>query len=85
LKDLAERKQLLVIQSEVNRRMIETEQLAIRSRIDAARDAVRDFRWPLIAGAFGAGVLGARNAGRMLRWLPVVIGAMRTFRRDARR
>ena len=85
LKELADRKQLLLVQSEVNRRMIETEQLALRSRINTARDAIRDYRWPLIAGAFGAGMLGARNAGRILRWIPAVLGAIGTFRRNTER
>jgi hypothetical protein len=85
LKELAEQKKLLVAKADLNRRMIEFERHNLERRAESARNFVRDFRWPLLAGAFSAGIFGAGHATSLLRWAPLAAGAWKAFKRATER
>jgi hypothetical protein len=77
LKELAQRKQLLLMQSDLHRELIAVEALHVRSRLDATAESVKTNRWWLIGGALGASWLFSRSSGKFTRWLPLAAAGWR--------
>lgn len=84
LKQLEHAQELVVLESDIHRRLIGVEFAALRSRsgwLTSAAGAVpRTRRWWMPA-AVVAGVLVARNWGKALRWLPLAFSGYRFVRK----
>ncbi|MBI4623760.1 MAG: hypothetical protein HY736_11165 [Verrucomicrobia bacterium] len=77
LNDLAERKRLLVRQSDLHRQVIANERLRLLERFATAREQVQAHRWWLIGGAACVGLLLARRLGGVAGWLSAALTAAR--------
>jgi hypothetical protein len=75
LKELAQRKQLVLLQSDLHRELITVERHHLQARLQATTDSVKSNRWWLIGGALGTGWLMRRSAGKLTRWLPLAATA----------
>lgn len=81
LKELAQRKQLLLLQSDLHRELITVERHVLHARLQAATDSVKSNRWWLIGGALGAGWMTFRSGGKLTRWLPLALTAWRLMKK----
>jgi hypothetical protein len=75
LTELAQRKELLLMQSDLHRQLIAVERHHLQARFQSATDSVKTNRWWLVGGALGAGWLMRRSAGKLTRWLPLAATA----------
>ena len=86
LNQLAQRKRLLLAQSELQRRLLALECARLRTRLaplESVEENLGRLRpWLLAAGA-AAGLLAARRWRRLLRWLPAALAVWRWWRRMA--
>jgi hypothetical protein len=82
LDDLAARKQVLILESDLQRGIIALEFAALRARADAARSQVRGL-WPwLVGGSVLAGLLALRRWQPVARWMPAALAAWRWFKKS---
>lgn len=82
LKELAERKRLLVLQADLHRAVLQAEVINARDRL-AWVGQVREKLvgpWPLVGGA-AAGLLLVRKWRTALKWIPAGLSAWRWFRK----
>ena len=81
MNSLAGRKQLLVTQADIHRRLIALERAQLFEQIGSAPVlAPANRNWLLAAGTV-AGFFVMRNWRGALRWLPTLLAAQRLFRR----
>jgi hypothetical protein len=83
LNDLAERKRLLILQSDLHRAVLDAEWIKARVRIERLQQLGRGLRespW-MIAGGAAAGLFAIRNWRKAFKWAPAVFGAWRWLRR----
>ena len=81
LKELAQRKELLLMQSDLHRELIAVEIIQVRSRLNATAESVKTNRWWLIGGVFGASWLFSRSSGKLTRWLPLAAAGWRILQK----
>lgn len=80
LKDLSERRRLLLLEADLNRSIIRLECDNIRKRfagITAARERIKAGGPWMVAGGTVASVLALRHWRKVLRWAPTALAAMR--------
>lgn len=81
---LKEQKRLLLLQSDLNRALLQAECLHVREQIEGWRSAATQAKsatpWVALATAAG-GFAAMRLAPKGIRWLPAVWGAWRWYRR----
>ena len=75
--ELADRKQLLVMQGELHRQIIEIERFRLHHRLDEARERFHSNRWWLLGGLAAAGWLSTRKFGALVKLVPFVMTAWR--------
>lgn len=83
LKTSAETRQLLVLQSDLHRSVIQAECASLRERwqgVMQVRNAVTANKPLVIAGAAVAGFIAIRHWRSLARWAPSAIAAWRWFR-----
>ncbi len=84
LKDLEDAKRLLVLQSELHRRLLRLEFDSLCDRfagVSAVRRSLRGGRPLLLGGAVLAGLLAVRRWRGWLRWVPTAAAAYRWLSR----
>lgn len=80
LTELAERKQLLVMQADLHRALLQAECATVRARLSwvrETRDKVRAAGPWLAVAAAGAGLLVAGNWHKCANWIPTGVAAWR--------
>lgn len=80
LNELAERRRLLVLESDLHRNLIALDFRNLRSRVaglQAARERVKAGGPWLAAGGAVAGVLALRHWRKLARWVPTALTAVR--------
>ncbi len=83
LSELAERKELLVLQSELHRALLQAEVANLRARwqwLGQAREKLPGGPW-LLAGGAAAGFLLLRRWRTAVKWFPVLLSAWRWVRK----
>lgn len=81
---LAERKRLLLLESQLHRNLIALECQGLRARLDTLdnlRARLSRLNPWLLAGAGTAGLLAAGRWRSLLRWLPAALAAWRWLQR----
>lgn len=80
MKELAERRHLLVVEAEIHRSLIVLERESLRTRLaglQAARQRVTAGGPLLVAGGAIAGLLTFRHWRKLLHWAPTALTALR--------
>jgi hypothetical protein len=80
LKELAERRRLLVLEADLHRSLINLERETLRARLtglEAARERVSAGGPWLVAGSAVAGLFAVRHWRTVVRWLPTAWSAWR--------
>jgi hypothetical protein len=80
LKELAERRRLLVLEAELHRGLITAECESLRARLEAVRERTTAARPWLMAGGAIAGVLAFRRWRWIVRWVPAGLIVLRWLR-----
>lgn len=84
LTELAERKRLLVLQSDLHRAVLRAECVSVQARfawLNGARGQARSAsRW-LAAGAAATGLLAAWRGRKLAGWIPAAITAWRVWKK----
>jgi len=81
LNALAERKRLIVLESDLHRSLVELECAQLRARLDSARAGIRLGGPWLLAGGAVAGLVAARHWRGLARWAPRALAAWRWVQR----
>jgi hypothetical protein len=84
LNELAERRRLLVMESDLHRSLLILERENLRARLAglrAARERVAAGSPLLIAGGAVAGLLAMRHWRKLARWMPAALTVLRWVRR----
>lgn len=81
LNPLAERKRLLTVEADLQRRAIELEFAVMRARLENVQGTVRAVRPWLLAGGTLVGLLLARSRKRRALWIPLVLAVLRWMRK----
>jgi hypothetical protein len=84
LKELAERKQLLLSEAEVRRSLIGLEFENLRARLaplNEARERIAAGGPWLVAGSAVAGLLAVRHWRKVIQWAPLAVSAMRWLKK----
>ena len=84
LNELAERKRLLVLQSDLHRALLQTEVVNARAQLQwmaQVRAKLSASPWWLAGGGAAAGLLLTRNWRTALKWLPAGLAAWRWLRK----
>ena len=76
---LAQRKQLLIAQGELQRAMMLIERQQWMDRRDAVRDAVKSGGWWLLGATALAGYVVTTQFGRILKWAPIVFALVKSL------
>jgi hypothetical protein len=71
VKDLAERKRLLVLQAELHRQIIEIERFRVQQRFAVTRSRFQSNRWLLLGLLGTAGWLSTRRFGALVKLVPI--------------
>lgn len=85
LSDLAERKRLLILEADLHRALLRAEAVRARARLgwlNPGGGGLRLSPWLLVGGAL-AGLVAARHASTVLKWLPTALDLWRRFRHRA--
>jgi len=80
MNELAERRRLLVMESDLHRNLIGLERESLRARLagfQSAREKVVSNRPLLIAGSAAAGLLAMRHWRKLARWIPAALTVLR--------
>ena len=85
MKELTERKRILVLQADVHRNMIELERLRIQEGVQVVRSQMRSKSWLLLGGAVALGWLSTRLLGPVLKFVPAGLAAWRLVQNLSRR
>lgn len=80
MKELIQRKHLLVLQADMHRQMLTLERQHLRQGVGEARDRLQTGRWWLIGGGLLVGWLFTRKLPGFTRWLPLAMPAWRLAR-----
>lgn len=84
LKELAERKRLLLLEADLHRSLIRLECEYLRKQLaplSEARDRIAAGGPWLVAGSAVAGVLAIRNWRRIIQWAPLAMSAVRWLKK----
>ena len=81
VKDLAERKRLLVLQAELHRQIIDIERFRMEQRLAVTRMRFQSKSWLLLGGLAVTGWLATRRFGALVKLVPIAMTAWRMIQK----